>query len=199
MKKTIRIKRDNLMNKAATSGAALKETAKKIAQKFIASLKLRFRLRQALSLVFIYALVFAPLLTFDAGVPKAQAQVNIECVIDSPDRIFQQCPLGGEIEAELENQALNDVLAFYNLPDNDNDSERVRSYGRDEMRSFLYARLVELIKKQNPTAREQDALNFFASSTIKRKRVEAARAAQVEHQRWDENACTYTPPAPFTL
>ncbi len=77
------------------------------------------------------------------------------------------------------------------------DSPQMRE--RDEMRSFLYARLVELIKKQNPTAREQDALNFFASSTIKRKRVEAARAAQVEHQRWDENACTYTPPAPFTL
>jgi Concanavalin A-like lectin/glucanases superfamily/Cohesin domain/Carboxypeptidase regulatory-like domain len=172
----------------------MKKNIKTLTEKFIGSLKLKFRMRQALSLWFIYALVFVPLFSLDGGVQKAEAQVIIDCSQNNPFRIFQRCPLGGTVEETLENQAINDVMQFYGV----GDRVGVLRYARNEIRSFLYLRLIELLKKENPTAAEQQAINYFGIQRIRGKRVEAALAAQQEYIRFVNDPCNYQPPTPYT-
>ena len=161
---------------------------------------LKKRYRQSLSLFFIFALVFVPLLTMDSAMPKAFGQSN-QCA-PTANKIFQNCSLGGgQGETDLTNAAIDDVIDFYNLPPTDR--SRVLGHARNEVRSMLYLRLVELIKKPTRTPDEQFAVNAF-TARIKARRVFAAQMAQSEYFRWQLRPCSrvgnpgYRPPAPYS-
>ncbi len=164
--------------------------------------KLKKKFRQSLSLVFIYALVFVPLLTINSAMPQTFAQLPDPCA-PTANRIFQNCSLGGgQVQTDLTNAAIDDVIEFYNLPATDR--TRVMGHARNEVRSMLYLRLIELIKKPNRTPEEQSALDVF-TARIKARRVLAAQKAQDEYFRWQSGPCYrsqqnpgYQPPAPYT-
>ena len=182
MKSIVNLRHSNSTNKNKTR----RNTVHQLRQ----SSNLRYKWRPALSFLLICALVVTPLTTFDWVVAQAQG-----CFSTSPDRIFQQCPLGGrEVEQALEDQAINDVLALYQLAPSER--SRLLSHGRNLIRGMLFARLLELIKKQAPTTSEQQALASFANR-IKQKRIDAATFALEEYLRWKDSPCTYNPPAPF--
>lgn len=160
------------------------------------SLNLWHQLRPALSFLLICALVLMPLLQSGLLVPPAQAQAVTCSSATLADRIFQKCPLGArDVEQALEDQAINDVLDFYQLPATDR--SRVLREGRNEIRAMLFTRLLELIKKQSPTTSEQQALAALAAR-LKQKRVDAANFALEEYQRWKNDPCHYRPPWPLT-
>lgn len=187
-------KRNGLTEKNMTKIEALK--------RFTASLQLKNKSRQLLSLFFIYALVFVPLMTIESAMPKAFGQLPDPCD-PTANRIFQNCSLGGgSVEAALTNQAIDDVINFYDLPATDR--TRVMGHARNEVRSMLYLRLIELIKKPNRTPEEQSALDAF-TARIKARRVLAAQKARDEYLRWQSGPCYrsqqnpgYQPPAPYS-
>lgn len=188
MSSTKRTERTNRMGK----NKAWRNTFKRFSQ----SWNLRSKLRAALSFLFIYALVIVPLTTFSSVMPQAQAKKNSPTPSGSPDHIFQNCPFGcNGVEDALENLAIDDVLEAYRLPATDR--TRVLHEGRNEVRAMLYLRVLELIKKQSPTATEQQALAALAAR-IRQKRVDAANAALEEYQRWKNDPCHYYPPSPLT-
>ncbi len=76
--------------------------------------QLKHTSRQFLSSFFIFALVFVPLLTMDGAIRKAQAQITF---CEGAENILQGCPLGNNgTETALTNQAIDDVIALYELP-----------------------------------------------------------------------------------
>ena len=161
------------------------------------ALRLKQRVRQALSLVFIYALVFTPLLSIDGVIQEARAQIIIEfCNQTYASRIFQFCPLDSPVETTLTEQAITDVLALYELPASDR--PLLLKHARNEVRAQLYVRFLEMINKQNPTPDEQRAIAAFAQR-IKEKRIESAQKAKAEYDRFQSTSCrTYRPPSPYT-
>ncbi|MDQ4121851.1 MAG: cohesin domain-containing protein [Acidobacteriota bacterium] len=192
MKKAAQKKRNKIASKNMSS--------RFLWNKITASFELKEKFRQLLSLVFVYALVFVPLLTFDSAVPRAQAQVGNTCG-ESAEQIFQNCPFGpaaGSFPQDLTNQAINDVIEFYKLPATLESRNLVLKYARNEIRSMLYARLLAVLKKQSPTASEQAGIDGFIQF-IKARRVLAASKAIEEYNKWNETKCTtYQPPAPYT-
>ncbi len=197
MKNTTRTNRNNQEVKIMTKLESLKRV--------VDSRPFRGKLRQASSLVVIYALVVVPLLTIEGVMRKASAATMIssgkslaqENFVLGADYIFQDCAFGcGQVQTDLENGAIDDVISLYNLPPTDR--SRVIGNARNEIRSMLYHRILALIKKPSPTAAEQAALNTFAGR-IKGRRVLAAQKAQEEYNKWRQQACLpYVPPAPFT-
>lgn len=190
MKNTTRTKRDDLTINAMTKRDALK--------KFKASLNLIGKFRQAMSMFFIYALVCVPLLTTELAVQKAHAQITFACSSEpSADFIFQRCAFDAYGKT-LEDQAVGDVIQFYNLPDTDAERARVLGFARNEVRGFLFTRMLALLKKPNPTSAEQAGINEFLRR-MKQRRVLAAQKALEEYNKWNQTACSgYAPPAPYT-
>ena len=179
------MKKSNLANKS-------RETIFNTLRNFIKPRKI---IRQTVSLVLILAIYFVPLFSADSSILKAFAK-NFGSSCFGADRILQGCPLGGgQVEDDLTNQAIDDVIALYDLPPTDR--SRVMSYARSEVRSALFVRLNELIKKQSPTAEEQTALAVFAGR-LRQRRVLVAQKAKDEYDRWSGNPCIYTPPSPYT-
>ncbi len=159
--------------------------------------------RRALSAFFVFALV-APLVALDGAQREVRARDILCYITPHPDQIFQGCPLDGTLEYDLTQQAIDDVMELYEVPR----SERhlLMKHAREEVRSMLYVRMLELANKENPTQLEQRALNNFAG-LIKAKRIEAAQLAKAEYVKWNVNrdgevspvaGCGYVPPAPFT-
>ena len=170
------------------------KTLKKITA-FIKTYKL---LRRALSCLLIFALISVPILTVNAATNKHSAGDSEQASAPlGADSIFQSCAFGcGQVQADLENGAIDDVLTLYNLPPSER--SRVIAHARTEIRSMLFVRIHNLIKKQTPTAAEQAALNTFAER-IKGRRVLAAQKALDEYNKWRLHACDpYVPPPPFT-
>lgn len=190
MKNATRTKRNDL-----TINDILKRDALK---KFKASLNLIGKFRQAMSLVFIYALVCVPLLTSENAVQKVSAQITFACSSEpSADFIFQKCAFDAYGKT-LEDQAVGDVIQFYNLPDTQAERDRVKSFARNEVRGFLFTRMLALLKKPNPTSAEQAGINEFLRR-MKQRRVLAAQKALEEYNKWNQTACSgYAPPAPYT-
>ena len=118
---------------------------------------------------------------------------------NDPDEVVQKCLLGGgAIEDAVKNQALDDVLKTYGLPDTAAERLRVKRYARAEYRAALFTRLLAFLRKPNPTSDEQAAIDVFVRR-IKAKRVAVATAAQSEYNLWKQKACNgYTPPSPYT-
>ena len=153
--------------------------------------------RRFLSAFFIYALVIVPLISSDGLIQKAQAQIVFNCS-NTPDAqfIFQRCPLDATLEYALTQQAIDDVIALYELPATERDN--VIKHARNEIRAMLYVRLLQLINKPNPTAPEQQAIAAF-TQRIKEKRIEAAQKAKAEYDRFQSTNCRiYQPPSPYT-
>lgn len=165
---------------------------------FKASLNLIGKFRQAMSLFFIYALVCVPLLTTELAVQKAHGQITFGCYLNQAfaGHIFQFCSVGN-LRTELEAQAVDDVIQFYNLPATDAERQRVIGFARNEVRGFLFSRFLALLKKPNPTADEQSGINEFLRR-MKQRRVLAAQKAIEEYNKWNQTACRgYAPPAPY--
>ncbi len=155
---------------------------------------LKKRWRLALSLLLIGALASVSLTAFDPVVPKAQAQGPLCSSEVLPDRIFQRCPLNGEVERALEEQAISDVLALHRLPPSER--SRLLSDGRNQLRAAIFLRLLELINKPSLTASEQQALTTFAER-IRQKRVAASTKAIERYNTWKANPCAFIPTTGF--
>lgn len=190
MKNATRTKRNDLTINDILKRAALK--------KFKASLNLTGKFKQAMAMFFIYTLVFVPLLTSETAVQKVSAQITFACSSEpSADFIFQRCAFGAYGKT-LEDQAVGDVIQFYNLPDTDAERARVMGFARNEVRGFLFTRMLALLKKPNPTSAEQAGINEFLRR-MKQRRVLAAQKALEEYNKWNQTACSgYAPPAPYT-
>ncbi len=184
------------MKNRAARNAKAKIMANKIsAIKNLLNLKqFKYTSRQMLSAVFIYALVFVPLLTMDGAIQKAQAQITF---CEGAENILQGCPLGNNgTESALTNRAIDDVIALFELPQSERDN--VKKHARNEIRAMIYVRLLELINKPNPTQTEQDSIAVFTQK-IKDKRIEAAQKAKAEYDRFQMTSCRiYHPPSPYT-
>jgi hypothetical protein len=173
-------------------------TRREAFKKYVASLNLTARFRQAMSIFFIYALAVAPLLTSELAVRKAYGQFPVDCSSTPlPEHIVQRCAIGS-LRVALEAQAVSDVIEFYKLPNTPAERARVISHARNEVRGFLFSRFLTLLKKPNPTPAEQDGINNFLAR-MKQRRVLAAQKAIEEYNDWKVNACNgYAPPAPYT-
>lgn len=188
----------NINQKQSRRSKAKNTSAIKIRQKWFAPLNLFEKSRRALSMFFIYALIAAPLLLPDIAIQKVNAQTNDGCSsAATPQHIFQYCSVG-VLRAELEAQAIDDVIKFHKLPNTSAEKDRVRSYARNEVRAFLFARFLALLKKPNPTPAEQDGINSFLAR-MKQRRILAAQKALDYYNDWRNRACTgFEPPAPYT-
>ncbi len=105
-------------------------------------------------------------------------------------------PCASQAWASLEAEATADVAALHNVP---NDS-RVTLSARDEIRAFMYARLLKALNTPaaNRTPQEQGWLDTWAE-LIRQNRMAVAQSALDEYNKWDNNPCTYTPPANFVV
>ena len=104
-------------------------------------------------------LVLVPLLAGRTFTPPVQAQI---CGTNA-NRIFQGCPLGDlSYEMSLESAALDDLLNVHQLPPSDRG--RLMGWGRGNVISRIYARLLEVLRKapSEQTPAEQAAIAAFA-------------------------------------
>jgi hypothetical protein len=67
---------------------------------------------------------------------------------------------------------------------------------RKELRAAIYARLLEIAKTPNRTRDEQACMDWLALQ-VKQTRVEAARLALAEYDRWQQDPWSYEPPAGY--
>ncbi|CAN5401761.1 hypothetical protein BH20ACI1_BH20ACI1_02820 [soil metagenome] len=187
MKHTIIIIRNGAANETTNRFAALKN--------LMNFKQLRYTSRQILSAFFIYAMIFVPLVSTPGVIQEAHGQIRF-CG-NYADQIFQNCPFGG-LESILEDEAVGDVIQFYNLLDTPAERDRVKSFARNEVRGFLFTRMLALLKKPNPTASEQRGIDSFLRR-MKDRRILAAQKAIDEYNKWYQTQCSgYTPPAPYT-
>lgn len=96
----------------------------------------------------------------------------------------------------LASEARASVALLYDVP---NDRQLLH-WGRDEIRGFMYAHLLSIIKKQGNgealTADEQSWLTTLQSQ-MKARRVAKAQKAVDEYNRWSADRCSYQPPAGY--
>ncbi len=115
-------------------------------------------------------------------------------VLDPWDRMIQDTSAGQW--DSLASEARASVALLYDVP---NDRQLLH-WGRDEIRGFMYARLLSIIKKQGNgealTADEQLWLTTLQSQ-MKARRVAKAQKAVDEYNRWSADRCTYQPPAGY--
>lgn len=180
----------NTMRKAKTEKANKNSAIKNI----LNLRRLKNTSRQFLAAFFIYAIVFVPLFSIPGAIQNVQAQITF---CEGAENILQGCPLGNNgTENALTNQAIDDVLALYELPSTER--ANVKKHARNEIRAMIYVRLLELINKQNPTQTEQQSIAVF-TQRIKDKRIEAAQRAKAEYNRFQSTNCRiYQPPSPYT-
>ncbi len=95
----------------------------------------------------------------------------------------------------LETEARAFVAAVHQV---DNDS-RVSDWGRDEIRAYILARLLDISKKPaaQRTAQEQTAYDTL-QTLVHKSKVRAAQNALDEYNRWHASPCTYGWPDPLT-
>ena len=82
----------------------------------------------------------------------------------------------------------------YDLPND----ERIARYARPQLRSYLLQRLLDIMDRKvygvPLTETEQRALAFLESELLEDDRI-LAEAAYGEFQKWQNQECTYAPPA----
>jgi hypothetical protein len=67
---------------------------------------------------------------------------------------------------------------------------------KDLLRTAIYARLMEIARNPRPSADEKAVLDWLALQ-VKQTRVEAARLALAEYDRWDRDPWSYQPPGGY--
>jgi hypothetical protein len=118
-----------------------------------------------------------------------------------PSHIIQDCsiapPGSPDFVGRFEAQAIAAVLQQYQLPESER--PRVLRFARNEVRTALFALLMEAFRKE-PGARSADEQAMVEAITrlVREKRVEAATAAQNQYNVWASNPCGYEPPPGFT-
>jgi hypothetical protein len=74
--------------------------------------------------------------------------------------------------------------------------ERAGLTEKDQIRAAVYAALMGVARNQNRTAKEQALMDWLALQ-VKRTRIEAARLALAEYDRWDRDPWSYQPPGGY--
>ncbi len=160
------------------------------------------RMRQALVLMLIGALLLTSLPVIERLTPAAQAQI-VQRICDptqpgASNQIFQKCAIGdqvGGIEGQLENEALNGLLNLHNLPAGDRG--RLVNWERNKVRAALFDKLSAAIQKApaQRTATEQGYVTAM-TNLVKQRRVLSATEAINEYNKWTQT-CPYIPPPGF--
>lgn len=114
------------------------------------------------------------------------------------DRVLQSRPLdpGADAYLSLEDEARVAVATVLGVPND----RRLVHLARNEIRAYMYLRLMQVVKKEatgSPlTAQEQAWYDVFRAD-VRSVRVRRAQAAVDEYERWENDTCSYQPPAGF--
>ena len=106
-------------------------------------------------------------------------------------------PAGGEAAVALGWMAEEAVEVFpllFDVPDD----ERIAVYGRDEIRSYMQTRILQIVDSyvfgEQLTANEQRALDYVLEQ-LRQQRLDIATAAWGEYQSYENSRCGYDQPA----
>lgn len=108
--------------------------------------------------------------------------------------------LGSDLKPALDNleaQAESDVANFHELPDDGNQHSRLLDWGRGEIRSHIYARLLEIAEADSRTDEEQVLAEAFANEWHQ-YHLHSLQLALDEYDKWKANPCGYVPPEGFS-
>jgi hypothetical protein len=110
--------------------------------------------------------------------------------------IVQGCALGANFHSAIEQPVIDNLLKLHDLPSSD--AGRLLSWQRNIVRATVFSQLLSIIKTpaSSRTADEQAAVDHLAS-LVQGQRVQAARDAQNEYNKWNQSPCTYNPPGPY--
>ena len=141
-----------------------------------------------------------PNLSFMSGVPAAMAQADNSCT-PNMNRIIQDiCSPGAPSAAllQFENESVAIWLAAHNLPATD--AALIYRYGRlelrSELRSFMFTRLLDIVKKSKleMNAYETAINNWFVNRVWNLEKA-MYKAAVDDKNRWKQDLCSWRPDA----
>lgn len=97
---------------------------------------------------------------------------------------------------DLEAEAKAEVIAFHQLPDDAQQAQRLLDWGRGELRSQIYQRLVQIAQSDTRTDEEQTLAEAFAEEWH-RYHLHTLELAKSEYLKWKADPCGYVPPEGF--
>ncbi len=139
----------------------------------------------------IFALVLMltpklPLLLPLALLPSATAQT---VCIPGPTRLIQSC---GTAQSALENSTLDAYLQAHGIPLTD--KPMIFQYGkrelRNELRSFIFLRILQIIRSTSRTPAEQQIYDWFLDRVWNNERAQY-RAAIDDYMNWVRDPCRW--------
>lgn len=166
----------------------------------------RFRLPRRLVMPLLSLLVLiGPLYNISSESARAQPAPPAEICVTGPDgkggfapagesgRVVQGCDLRSAGMAELERQAIDDLLKMHQIPAVD--AAKIVAWERDTVRALLFAKLIDMIEKEpaERTATEQAIVNEMAE-IVQGRRVAAAQFSIDKYNQWLLDPCAFVEP-----